>query len=537
MPPQPSPLQSGLAAAEAGDYARADAIARGLLARNPADVHGLQIAGYAAFRQGRNEEALRAFLSAHRAAPGQPALLYWLGVLFKERGDFEQAERAFRDALRVNPRYGEAWCHLGETLYLRDRKEEARQAYEAAIAAEPSSAAVLARAAKHFEITHDLARARTLSEEAVRLYPEDEIGKIALVEIDLREGRNDDVIARAAPILASGVSNPRSRSRLSHLVATAHDRKGEHDKAFTAYVEANHLQRDLDLDRARLTPSPLQTENLDRLIAFLRTSEIGAWPRHIHLEGAAPVFLLGFVRSGTTWLDQILSSHPGVSVMEEEDNFIDAWRDLLISDAGLRRLAALSREEANFYRDRYWARARKILKAADDHLIVDKLPLNTVNLPLIWRLFPEAKIIFALRDPRDAVFSAFQQYFQINTGMSHFLDITAAAGFYDRVMTIGLIVRESAAIAVHEVRYENVVADLESEARRLIAFLGLDWNPSILNYHETARKRAIRTPSARQVIERPYATSIGKWRRYREGMAPALPILAPWVATLGYDPD
>lgn len=512
---------------------------RALIARNPNDVHGLQIIGFSAFRQGDNRRALKAFLQANRAEPGQPTLLFWIGVLNKERGDFAQAERAFREAVRIAPRYGEAWCNLGETLFQLNRREEARSAFETAITAEPSSSTVLARAAHFLEVTHEVDKARSLAERAVQLDPSDEVARITLIEIDLREKRFEDILSGVTPLLkSSGNINHRNQARLRHLAATAHDRLGEYEAAFERYSEANRLQADLDRNLAGKSPSPLQTENLERIIHWLRSNEPASWTDNAGLQGPAPVFLLGFVRSGTTWLDQILSSHPSATVTEEEDLFVDSWRDLLISDEGLARLPTLSTDEINERRAAYWARADKALEGTKKRaIIVDKLSLNTVNLPLIWRLFPDAKIIFALRDPRDAVFSAFQQHFQVNAGMAHFLDINAAAAFYDRIMTIGALMREKAPLTLQEIRYESVVANFDAEILKLLTFLCLGWDDAVRNYQDTAKRRAVRTPSAKQVIEKPYSTSIGKWRRYQTGMAPALPILAPWVKKFGYETD
>lgn len=529
-----TPLEEGLAAARTGDHARANAIVRALLARDPNDVHALQLAGFVAFREGRTAEALRAFLRANQAAPGQPAILYWIGLLLKDRGDFEQARRVFEDALRINPDHAEGWCQLGETQFLLGRLADADAAFERALAAEPSASMVLARAARHSEKRHDLSRARALAEAALKADPQNEIAAIALVEIDVRERRFEDAVARAEPLLARDSRNLRNQARLNHLAATSLDRLGDYREAFVRYERANRLQKELDSGQGS-APSTLLTENLDRLIGFLRAVDISGW-RAPKPAGPAPVFLLGFVRSGTTWLDQILSSHPDIVVMEEEDNFADAWRELLVSDAGLAKLAAMPAEDVGRLRAAYWTRAAgKISEADRTKTVVDKLPLNSVHLPLIWRLFPEARIIFALRDPRDAVFSAFQQHFQINTGMAHFLDIRSAAEFYDRVMTIAALTRAQAAFDIREIRYETVVGDFESEIRGLIAFLGLPWSDAVLDYQATAKERAIRTPSAPQVIEKPYATSIGKWRRYREGMAPALPVLAPWAERFGYE--
>ncbi len=534
-----SPFDEGLAAAHAGDFARAMGVAQTMLARNPNDVGALQIIGFSAFRQGRNVEALRAFIRANQIEPGRPALLYWLGVLYKERGDFVQGERAFTEAVAGDPLSGDAWCHLAEIFYLTDRKERARETFEKAIAAEPDSATVLARAARFFETIHDIDRARSLAADALRADPSNEIAQISAIEIDLRDRRNDAVIAAAEPLFTSGPDvNWRNQSRLHHLVATAKDRQGAYADAFTHYAEANRLQSILDQELAKSTPSPLLTENLDRMIRFLAVQAPADWPRCAALEEQAPVFLMGFVRSGTTWLDQILSSHPRIGVMEEEDNFVDSWRRFSLSDDGLDMLPRLSQNDVNALRSAYWARAKKTLAGRRERdIVVDKLPLNTAQLALIWRLFPDAKIIFMVRDPRDAVFSAFQQHFQVNAGMAHFLDLETAAAFYDRVMTIGEMMRTKTPLNVHEVRYENVVEDFDGEISRILAFLGVEWDDNVRNYRQTALGRAVKTPSAKQVIEKPYDTSIGKWRRYTESMAPALPILAPWAAKFGYNAD
>jgi tetratricopeptide (TPR) repeat protein len=528
-----TPFEEGLAAVERGDYGRAEAIARALFARDREDVHALQLVGFAAFRQGRNREALEAFWRANRVAPGQPALLYWLGVLYMERGDFEQAERAFAQTVRIDPRHAEAWCQLGETLYHLDRQAEAKDAHERALAALPDSPAVLARCARFFETLHDLDRARALAERAHALAPADALAAIALAEIRLREGRCEDVLAIAAPALAGGAD--RNRAKLLHLSAAALDRIGRCAEAFDRLQAAHALQRELCAERPLADMSPLHPDALSRMIVFLESADLATWTVHADLEEQAPVFLLGFVRSGTTWLDQILSSHPDIAVMEEEDNLQDAWRALTISEEGLARLAGLTRADVYHWRRKYWERARQSLRAdVGAPIVVDKLPLNTAQLPLIWRLFPDAKIIFALRDPRDAVLSAYQQLFQINTGMFHFLELSGAAKFYDQVMTIGALTRQKAPLDLCEIRYERLVGDFRSEIARLLDFLEAPWSDAVLSYDETAKARAVRTPSRAQVVEKPYDTSIGKWRRYEKEMAPALDTLGRWAVRFGY---
>jgi len=149
---------------------------------------------------------------------------------------------------------------------------------------------------------------------------------------------------------------------------------------------------------------------------------------------------------------------------------------------------------------------------------------------LIKRVFPDAKIIFALRDPRDVVLSCYQQRFAINVGMAQFLELDRAGAYYGQVMSLFELCRERLGLDLHQVRYEDVVGDLESAARALCAFLGVPFEPGMLNYRETALSREIATPSARQVIEPLYNRSIGRWRRYEEELKPVLPELGVWAA-------
>jgi hypothetical protein len=323
---------------------------------------------------------------------------------------------------------------------------------------------------------------------------------------------------------------------LCHQLAEAYDKTGRYDEAFAAYSVANGLQKKLYTDRVAEERSPLTPESIKRLITFFAEEDIASWTRFDCLEGPAPVFLLGFIRSGTTWLDQILSSHPDVVVLEEEDNLVDAWSEFLLEDVGLRRLCSLPKVEIEHYRQAYWRRVDAHLKEnKGKRILVDKAPLNTVQIGLIHRLFPEAKIIFAVRDPRDCVLSSFQQNFSINAAMYQFLSLESAADYYDQIMTLGQTCKNKLPLDLYEARYENLVANLEKEARTLLEFLGLDWSDAVLAYDETARKRTILTASARQVINRPYSSSVGKWRHYEKHMRPVLPTLAKWVAEFGYD--
>jgi hypothetical protein len=170
-------------------------------------------------------------------------------------------------------------------------------------------------------------------------------------------------------------------------------------------------------------------------------------------------------------------------------------------------------------------------------VFVDKLPLGSILIPLIARLFPTARILFAERDPRDVVLSCFRRGFNMNPGMYQFVTLEGAARFYDAVMGLADRYRRLVPDRVHAVRYEALVSDFEGQVRAICGFLGLPWTEDLRDFARTARARTIRTPSAPQVRKGLYGSAAGQWRRYAGHLAPVRPILRPWVEALGYDAD
>jgi hypothetical protein len=209
-------------------------------------------------------------------------------------------------------------------------------------------------------------------------------------------------------------------------------------------------------------------------------------------------------------------------LVRSEGDF-DFWAT--IADADLEQL-----------RRYYWGQVESgLLGAPMKDVFVDKLPLNAALLPVIHRLFPTAKIVFALRDPRDAVLSCYQQRFGMSAAMFQLLRLDTAARYYDAVMALVRACRAKLPLDVHEVRYEAVVSDFDATVGRLLAFMKLPWDEAVRNYAATAKARSIATPSASQVVLPLYATAQGKWRNYRSFLEPVLPTLEPWVRAFGYE--
>ena len=245
-----------------------------------------------------------------------------------------------------------------------------------------------------------------------------------------------------------------------------------------------------------------------------------------------PAFLVGFPRSGTTLLDTFLMGHPDTEVLEER-HMLGAAETVLGNIAQLPLRSPAQLEQA---RRAYFTELDRHVDRDFPGLIVDKLPLNMLGLPAIYTLFPDARVIFAQRHPCDAVLSGFMQSFTLNDAMACFLTIGGSADFYDAAMSLFTASRDALPLAIHTLVYEELVADPERALQPLIAFLGLEWRPELLDHRATAKARgAIITPSYDQVVRPLDKAPSGRWRRYEQQMAPALPVLLPWAAELGYD--
>lgn len=517
------------------DFAMAQQLARQLLLRNPLDANANQLLGAIALESGDASGAKTYLERAEKAAPNQPQILNTLGVASRRAGDAAAARRAFTRAGELGLIDG--WRNLGMLENLEQNADASMAAYQRALriaARDPAAHAALAEA---YERKHDLGRAKSHAMIALDGDPANEIASIALAHVLMRE--RDYAGAEAAALAATrGTSGSKINQSVAWgIVGDARDKSGDAPAAFEAFTAANRILRQEHAALLNASHLLYHPDGLKHMTALVAQTDLAAWRApSATFETPAPVFLIGFPRSGTTLLDQILSSHSRIVCIEEREHFANALGAVISDRVKLAAFASLDDGEIEGIRGDYWARVKAEAALPAGALVVDKLPLNIVVTPLIKRVFPDAKIIFALRDPRDVILSCYQQRFGMNAAMAQFLELGSAARYYDLVMQLMQLSREKLALDLHQVRYEDVVGDLEAAARALAGFLGLDYEPAMLAFSETAKSRVINTPSARQVIEPLYARSVGRWRRYAGELAPAMPILAPWVDRFGYQP-
>jgi hypothetical protein len=241
-------------------------------------------------------------------------------------------------------------------------------------------------------------------------------------------------------------------------------------------------------------------------------------------------------------LEQVLDSHPDIVSAEETRVFTDEAQVLLTRGLpqGTPMLAALdgaSVKSLGQARERYFHSMELFLdQPIGDRLLIDKNPDLQSLIPAFVRFFPEIKLLVAIRDPRDVVMSCFMQpLWPLSTGNATFLNLEGTVGTYMRVMGIWLTLKPLVKNPFLEVRYEDMVDDLESVARKTLDFLGVPWDARVMKFDEHARQKVVRSPTYSDVTKPVYKGAIGRWRNYRKYLEPHLEKLEPVVKAFGYE--
>ncbi len=442
---------------------------------------------------------------------------------------------------RTNRNEAAAHFERGAALENSDDLNGARSAYERTAELDPGHAEARASLAWLDAQAGDTASARIWAERALTLDPANVLARMSLAFAELQDRQLDSAGRRLAELYADPALTGVNRAIVLGLVGDFNDAQGDAARAFKAYEASNAQLRSLNA----AFEAPGQETALGhalRLVRWFEAADAEAWRLQPEAPPAADdprshVFLVGFPRSGTTLLESVLAGHPDVVTLEEKASLAQAAGAYLANNEGLEKLSRIGLDEARQQREAYWTAVRGFGVEPRGRVFIDKMPLATVLLPLISELFPNARVLFAVRDPRDVVLSCFRRRFGMNAAMFEFLSLEGAAAYYDAVMRLADVYRDCLPVPQHIVRYENLVEDFEGTARAVCDFVDLEWYEKMADVAAAARSREISTPSAAQLARGLNSEGQGAWRRYRDQMAPVLPILEPWVSRFGYEPS
>ena len=501
----------------------------------------LVLAAYHQRDTGNGQRALALAEQARQISPRDVDVLNALGNCLVHLGRCREALKPFDAALRQAPHAYLVRYNKAAALEELQELERARVEFERVVESRPDHVESLSRLATLAMQRGDPAAARDYAIRALKHDPQHAASHLSLASAELGLGQPEAALARLQSLLRAADLTPRNRSIAYGLKGDALDRLDRVAEAFDAYRESQSIQRAAHMAEFARPDQESSAALADRFIAFFAAADRDIWRahgRHVEAEGAAThAFLVGFPRSGTTMLEQILASHPDIEAMSERSCLIEAQQSFAAAPDGLKQLGAMSSDALAPWRDAYWKRVGEEGLARRSAVFVDKMPLYSVFLGLIARLFPRARIIFALRDPRDVVLSCFRRRFVMTQQMFELTSLESAAAYYDRVMRLCEIYRDRLGLSFCDMRHEDMVADIEGQSRRVCDFLGVPWSAEMINFSRTVGSRSINTPSGPQLARGLSREGIGQWRRYREQLSPVLPQLAPWAARFGYSAD
>lgn len=474
---------------------------------------------------------------SERCRPEHVPTLKLLASTLQQLGHFTEAEGYYHRVLQLTAPSAELYFSLGLTQQSNKAYLDAVSSYTMAIEFNPERIDIQAKLADVLESISRSDEARVQAEAVLAREPSQPIANLVLSRIERRAGN----LTAARDILQTlslrTPPNDVDATILSEL-GMIQDRLGEYPAAFSAFTQANDIMA--SQPEVQII-NPLQALQLVESCRLWLNSFSSA-PIQIHDALSDPVFLVGFPRSGTTLTEQILASHTNVVTGDEQPvlhNMAVSIGAILGRDLEYPAcLDKLTAEDVHQLRKYYWSQMVVVEgESILNSLFIDKMPLNIIHLGFIERIFPTAKIIVALRDPRDVCLSCFMQMFTLNESMMQFFSLKKAAAYYAAVMGLWLGYREKLSLSWIESRYEDIVTDLGAATLRLNNFLGLDTTSAQAKFYKQAANRAISTPSYQDVSTPIYDRAKGRWKHYADQMAPVLSTLAPYIDVFGYEVD
>lgn len=443
------------------------------------------------------DKAIAAYEKVVAAHPDDFDVQNKLGILYQKSGNLEVATRYFQESLRIKPDFLAARFSFAEAL---EKYNKIEKAYEEVL-------------------------------KGLEFSPHDIELQCLAATCERRLGQVVKAMDRLSRINSNTLSATHRRQFFFER-AQLQAKSKEYEKAYSDFVAGNEAAKELrgSMEKEsileRVTILHKQFEASDFLLPAVES----------HRERRAPVFVIGFPRSGTTLLDQVLDSHPYIQTMEEKDillqiesktfdpyeEYLATWKNLTI-------------EPIQKLQDRYYQQVDMFLSRQKGSILVDRNPNNTIQAALAWRMFPDAKFILAIRHPLDVCLSCFMQDFEINSANVNFFTLEDTVHFYNKVMELWRLFVERLPLNYTIVRYEDIVTDLEGEARRLLDFIGVEWDSNVLKFYEHAKtKGQIKTASYHQVTQPIYRHAAYRWKHYEKFCEPFEEELAPYIDCFGY---
>jgi Flp pilus assembly protein TadD len=501
--------------ARAGRHGKAQALLADILARVPNQPRALHLLASIAEHQGDRARAAHLLAAAAAAHPDDFLITAHLAAVLRALGRFDESIRHGRSAAALRPLDPAVHNDLAMALMEYGDYAAAESSLLRAIALDPGFAEPHNNRGLIAQQTGRPADAVSHFQRVLALKPDAAYAYVNLIDSYTIESADDPHLKEVERRLAQSDLKDADRALLLFALAKAKNDLGRHRAAFETALAASSLKRrGIRYDEAA-------THRYFDALARIFSADFVRGASASGFAGAAPIFVIGMPRSGSTLVEQILSSHPsvhGAGELHDLSNAVDAVR----SDAALPAWFESAPHGAwRAIGERYAASVRR--RAPDAARIVDKMPTNFLLAGVIRLALPQAKIVHVHRDPIDTCTSCFSKHFAAE--LNHTYDLGEIGRYYRAYH--GLMQHWRAVLppaAMFELSYEALVDDLEAQSRRLLDYCGVPWDDAVLRFHQNARP--VRTLSAAQVRRPLYRSSVGRWREHAD-------LLQPLFAALG----
>lgn len=533
----------GLTLRTLGEHAPAEHAYQQALALAPQTYHYLVDYGLVLLDKGDIAHARHRFLDAVDLDPSQPEARIYAAIACFECGDAQRAA-ALLPPPAIWPQLPDNLREeLATALTQVGRTEEAEALLTQRRPGQTASLSNVIRLAQLHERTNRIEQAAALLTQAASM-PQQQYDRQTRVEIlqleaSLAQRRKDYAAARRAIESLLALQPQIQVQAIAYFALAAIEDKQGHPAAAMAMLDKAHaihfkLAADSVPEIAYSNEEPLQVSSLWLDDAQARYADARS---EAPAGDASPVFIVGFPRSGTTMLEQMLDAHPGYASMDERATL---QRCIEWMEAQGKRypydLGTLDQAQVEAMRQVYWSEIAKVIALAPGQQLVDKNPLNMLRLPMIVRLFPNAKIILALRHPCDVLLSCYMQNFRSPAFMVLCSSLERLAKSYVNAMRFWIHHQALLQPDLLILKYEETVADFPAQVQRIGGFLGIAQPEFLAGFSQhAARKGYISTPSYSQVVEPVNRRAVDRWHAYAPWLAGALPILQPVAAHWGYD--
>lgn len=443
--------------------------------------------------------ARKSLIRAEKVAFDDAVNFFYIGLRYFALNFAEDAERCFRKAIQIGPQLR----FYRELALLYERVNQPEKAIKFAMV-------------------------------PIRSMPDDPSLNLALAKCESRLGKLDEALVRLEKF-CDKTEKLNFKAEFQNRIGSILDKKGRINEAYQAFQASKDILKTTDDYKSLDLETP--HEGISGMMKLdLKTLPVYQGKNQNEPDIGQLVFFIGFPRSGTTLIQQILDSHPDIVVAEEKQPIATPIRLLQHFETKYPDvIQTLSQQHINDLRNIYLKEMMNFVSFDKNTTVVDKLPLNISTVPLIITMFPEAKIIFGLRHPYGSCLSCLMQYFQLNNSMANLMSLDEITNLYAKTMKLWTKTISQRKVPFHYVRYENIVQNLANETREMINFLGLEWAPEVLEYAKTAKdKGLITTPSYSQVVQPIYADALEKWRAYEKYFEPYKDRLEPYVRAFGY---